>query len=87
MPEPVSSNQEERNIRQQKNSRHGQIDCSVGQHNNCQYPRGISQMPAPPAAVSQSRHYETSRQGGVDNMKASCTKTSCKIPKRYSTNI
>lgn len=82
MPEPVSSSQSERNIRDQQNSRTNPISCQVSQFRNCANARDTASYPSP-NAMDKPRHYETSRSKGID-MNASCT-DSCTY-KRAKTN-
>ena len=71
MPEPVSSNQEERNIRQQKNPRTNAMSCTVGSRRNCPNARDTYPFPSTKPMNEKARAYETSRPGGID-MNASC---------------
>lgn len=82
MPEPVSSSQSERNIREQQNSRTNPITCKVSPFRNCASARDTAPYPSP-NAMAIPREYETSRPGGID-MNASCT-DSCTY-KRAKTN-
>ena len=82
MPEPVSSSQSERNIRDQQNSRRNQISCQVSPFRNCAGARDTAPFPSG-NAMDKAREYKTSRSGGID-MNASCT-DSCTY-KRAKTN-